>query len=183
MIQDRNRPEVSLEPPPVRWWKRLLRILAAVAIVLIGIAGATYLQKSASKPQRRPLTVPLPGTGMINCYVRFAVPIIISRHRISFIPSEFNRNEPQPAPHKIPHAFVLMIDRQISFAVPIIIARHRFGFRPSKIFLTKSGQRLLDIPAATVSMINSRIRLTIPVEIALNRFGFRPSKLHGQISL
>ena len=54
MIQDRNRPEVSLEPPPVRWWKRLLRILAAVAIVLIGIAGATYLQKSASKPQRRP---------------------------------------------------------------------------------------------------------------------------------
>jgi len=54
MIQDRNRPEVLLEPPPVRWWKRLLRILAAVVIVLIGIAGATYLQKSASKPQRRP---------------------------------------------------------------------------------------------------------------------------------
>ena len=54
MIQDRNRPEVSLEPPPVRWWKRLLRILTAVVIVLIGITGANYLQKSASKPQRRP---------------------------------------------------------------------------------------------------------------------------------
>ena len=54
MIQNRTRPEVLLEPPPVRWWKRLLRILAAVVIVLIGIAGATYLQKSASKPQRRP---------------------------------------------------------------------------------------------------------------------------------
>ena len=54
MIQNRTRPEVLLEPPPVRWWKRLLRILAAVVIVLIGIAGATYLQKSASTPQRRP---------------------------------------------------------------------------------------------------------------------------------
>ena len=54
MIQDRNRPEVSLEPPPVRWWKRLLRILAAVVIVLIGIAGATYFQKTAPKAHKRP---------------------------------------------------------------------------------------------------------------------------------
>ena len=41
MIQVRNRPEVAVEPPPVRWGKRLLRILAAEALVLIGIAGPT----------------------------------------------------------------------------------------------------------------------------------------------
>ena len=46
--------ENTLEPPPVRWWKRLLRILVAVVIVGVGIAGAAYLQKSAVKPQRRP---------------------------------------------------------------------------------------------------------------------------------
>ncbi len=49
-----NHPEISSELPPVRWWKRLLRILAAVVIVGVGIAGATYLQKSATKPQKRP---------------------------------------------------------------------------------------------------------------------------------
>jgi multidrug resistance efflux pump len=46
--------EISSEPPPVRWWKRLLRILVAVAIVGVGITGAAYLQKSAVKPQKRP---------------------------------------------------------------------------------------------------------------------------------
>jgi RND family efflux transporter MFP subunit len=54
VIQNRKQPQVSLEPPPVRWWKRLLRILVAVVIVLIAIAGATYLQKSVPKPQKRP---------------------------------------------------------------------------------------------------------------------------------
>lgn len=49
-----NHPEIPSELPPVRWWKRLLRILAAVVIVGAGIAGATYLQKSATKPQKRP---------------------------------------------------------------------------------------------------------------------------------
>lgn len=49
-----NHQEISSEPPPVRWWKRLLRILVAVAIVGVGIAGAAYLQKSADRPQKRP---------------------------------------------------------------------------------------------------------------------------------
>jgi RND family efflux transporter MFP subunit len=49
----RDRPDNLSEPPPVRWWKRLLRITAAVAIVGVGIAGATYLQKSAARPQKR----------------------------------------------------------------------------------------------------------------------------------
>ena len=49
-----NNQDITLEPPPVRWWKRLLRILVAVVIVGVGIAGAAYLQKSADKPQRRP---------------------------------------------------------------------------------------------------------------------------------
>jgi RND family efflux transporter MFP subunit len=48
-----NRPDNFSEPPPVQWWKRLLRILVAVVIVGAGIVGATYLQKSASRPQKR----------------------------------------------------------------------------------------------------------------------------------
>ena len=46
--------DITSEPPPVRWWKRLLRILVAVVIIGVGIAGAAYLQKSTTKPQRRP---------------------------------------------------------------------------------------------------------------------------------
>lgn len=46
--------DITSEPPRVRWWKRLLRIMLAAAIIGVSIAGAAYLQKSATKPQKRP---------------------------------------------------------------------------------------------------------------------------------
>jgi RND family efflux transporter MFP subunit len=42
------------EPPPVRWWSRLLRILVAVLIVCAGLAGAAYLKKTAPRSKKRP---------------------------------------------------------------------------------------------------------------------------------
>lgn len=53
-LMPQDHPFIATEPPPVRWWKRLLRILAAVVIVGAGLAGAAYLQKSTVKPQKRP---------------------------------------------------------------------------------------------------------------------------------
>ncbi len=42
------------EPPPVRWWSRLLRILVAVLLVCAGLAGAAYLKKTAPRSRKRP---------------------------------------------------------------------------------------------------------------------------------
>ena len=41
------------EPPPVRWWSRLLRILVAVLIVCAGLAGGVYLKKTAPRSKKR----------------------------------------------------------------------------------------------------------------------------------
>ena len=49
-----NTPEVPSAPPAVKWWKRSLRILVALLIVGVGLAGATYLKKSAPKATKRP---------------------------------------------------------------------------------------------------------------------------------
>jgi len=46
--------EIPDEPPRVRWWKRLLRILVAFIIIGAGIAGAAYLKKTAPKTTKRP---------------------------------------------------------------------------------------------------------------------------------
>lgn len=40
--------------PPVRWWHRLIRILAAVLLIFAGVAGAGYLKKTAPKSKKRP---------------------------------------------------------------------------------------------------------------------------------
>ncbi len=42
------------DPPPVRWWSRLLRILVAVLLVCAGLAGAAYLKKTAPRSRKRP---------------------------------------------------------------------------------------------------------------------------------
>jgi RND family efflux transporter MFP subunit len=49
-----GKPSVTPEPPPVRWWKRLLRLLVALLIIAVGVAGANYLTKSAPKTRKRP---------------------------------------------------------------------------------------------------------------------------------
>ncbi len=49
-----HRPELPKEPPPVRWWKRMLRILLALLIVGAGIAGAAYLKQTAPTTKKRP---------------------------------------------------------------------------------------------------------------------------------
>ncbi len=49
-----STPEIPPAPPAVRWWKRSLRILVALLIVGAGIAGATYLKKTAPKANKRP---------------------------------------------------------------------------------------------------------------------------------
>jgi RND family efflux transporter MFP subunit len=44
------------EPPPIRWWRRLLRILVALTIIGVSLAGAAYLKNTAPKTQKRPPT-------------------------------------------------------------------------------------------------------------------------------
>jgi len=41
------------EPPPVRWWSRLIRILVAALIICAGVAGGGYLKKTAPKSKKR----------------------------------------------------------------------------------------------------------------------------------
>ena len=44
----------TVVPPPIRWWKRLFRLLVALAIIGVGVVGATYLQKTAPQTKKRP---------------------------------------------------------------------------------------------------------------------------------
>jgi RND family efflux transporter MFP subunit len=46
--------DLSSEPAPIRWWRRLLRLIIALVIIAAGIAGAAYLKKSAPKTQKKP---------------------------------------------------------------------------------------------------------------------------------
>ena len=52
--QPLSTPEIPSEPPRVRWWKRSLRILVALLIVGVSLAGAAYLKKTAPRTQKRP---------------------------------------------------------------------------------------------------------------------------------
>jgi RND family efflux transporter MFP subunit len=63
------------EPPPVKWWHRLLRILVALAIIGASLAGAAYLKKSAPKTKKRPPTKWLP--------VVQVEPITMTRYRVT----------------------------------------------------------------------------------------------------
>ena len=49
-----EKPDIPKDPPPVRWWKRMLRIGLALVIVVAGIAGAAYLRQTAPTTQKRP---------------------------------------------------------------------------------------------------------------------------------
>ena len=49
-----DKPDLPEDPPPVRWWKRIIRIFLALVIVGAGIAGAAYLKKTAPTTQKRP---------------------------------------------------------------------------------------------------------------------------------
>jgi RND family efflux transporter MFP subunit len=65
-----EKPDIPEDPPPVRWWKRMLRILVALMIVVASIAGAAYLRQTAPTTKKRPpaewvpvvKTVPLQST-------------------------------------------------------------------------------------------------------------------------
>jgi RND family efflux transporter MFP subunit len=45
---------LPIDPPPVRWWKRMIRIFLSLLIIGAGIAGAAYLKKTAPTPKKRP---------------------------------------------------------------------------------------------------------------------------------
>jgi RND family efflux transporter MFP subunit len=49
-----EKPDIPEDPPPVPWWKRMLRILLALVIVAAGIAGAAYLRHTAPTTNKRP---------------------------------------------------------------------------------------------------------------------------------
>jgi RND family efflux transporter MFP subunit len=44
----------TVVPPPIRWWKRLFRLLVALAIIGVAVVGAAYLQKTAPQTKKRP---------------------------------------------------------------------------------------------------------------------------------
>jgi len=49
-----HNPEIPQAPPPIRWWKRLLRLAVALLIVGAGVAGGAYLKNTAPKTKKRP---------------------------------------------------------------------------------------------------------------------------------
>jgi RND family efflux transporter MFP subunit len=66
--------DMPMEPPPVRWWNRLLRLLLAIIIIGGGIAGATYLNKTAPKTKKRP---PVKWVPVVQ-----VEPLQLTRHRV-----------------------------------------------------------------------------------------------------
>lgn len=52
-LKEQDPASQHLEPSPIRWQKRTIRILIAILIVGIGIAGGAYLKKSAPKASKR----------------------------------------------------------------------------------------------------------------------------------